>query len=103
MCAGRRSNKHDWSTERRNLIRAPSIFKAVRGTEEIGVNNIIRIAAITGVHARLGGCFNEDVGRPRAGEVVDAADIPVHEFHAARAQARKRELAATALKIIEGN
>ena len=40
---------------------------------------------------------------PAPGKVVDAADIPVHEFHAARAQARKRKLAATALKIIEGN
>src|SRR5262249_17989003 len=81
----------------------PSIFKAVRGTEQISVNNIIRIAAIAGVHARLGGCFNEDIGRPHTGQVVDAADIPVHEFHAARAQARKCELAATALKIIEGD
>src|SRR5450756_3232828 len=37
-------------------------FKAVRGAEQIGVNDVAGIAAIAGVHARLGGCFDHDVG-----------------------------------------
>ena len=79
------------------------IFKAVRGAKQVAVNKIIGIAAIARMDARLRRRLDKDVGRTRAGKVVHAANIPVHKFNAARAQARKRKLAATALKIIEGD
>jgi hypothetical protein len=78
-------------------------FKAVRGAEQIGVNDVVGIAAIAGVHARLGGCFDKDVGRARAGKIVHAADIALHELHAASSQAWQRQLAAAALEIVKGN
>jgi hypothetical protein len=79
------------------------IFKAVRGTKQVAVNKIIRIAAITGMDTRLRRRLDEDVGRTRAGKIVHAANISVHKYNATRVQARKRKLAATALEIIEGN
>src|SRR5215470_4373070 len=79
------------------------IFETVRGAKQVAVNKVIGIVTIARMNTRLRRCLDEDLGRARAGKVVHAANISVHKYNASRAQARKRKLAATALKIIERN
>src|SRR5262245_32364916 len=79
------------------------IFETVRGAKQIAVNKVIGIVTIARMDTWLRRRLDEDVGRARAGKVVHAAKISVHKYKASREQARKRKLAATALRIIEGN
>src|SRR5262245_3692899 len=79
------------------------IFETVRGAKQIAVNKVVGIVTIARMDTRLRRSLDENVGSTRAGKVVHAANISVHKYNASRAQARKRKLAATAFKIIEGN
>src|SRR5215471_2065761 len=79
------------------------IFETVRGAKQVAVNKVIGIVTIARMDARLCRRLDEDIGRTGAGKVVNATNISVHKYNASRAQARKRKLAATPLKIIEGN
>ena len=68
----------DAAGREKHEIRAmpPRMFETIGGTEQIGVDEIIRIAVIAGMHTRLGRGFDEDVGRPAAARSVGARTSP---------------------------
>src|SRR6185369_13365800 len=79
------------------------MFQAIRRPEQIGMDQIVRVAAITGMHARFGGGLDENADRPYGCKIVGRTNVAMHELDSSGAQARQGELAAAPLEVIEGD
>ena len=74
-------------------------FEAVIAAGEVGIDQIFRRSAIAGLGGRLGGAFDDQVGRVRqAGEVGKGADVAVSEGYVRGAEAGEVELGSAAVE-----
>ena len=82
---------------------APGVLKAMNRSHEVGVDDVSRVAAVTGMNAGLGGTFEEKVTGSRCFKICWAAHVTVNKIHTARFKASQRQFRSAPPKIVEGN
>ena len=80
---------------------APGELKAVVGADQVGPDQIVRTAVVSGEHGRLGGTLDERVDFLDREQVVEHANVAVHESYVSLAQAGQVELAAPSPQVVQ--
>src|ERR1035437_1288796 len=79
------------------------MLKAVGRSQQIRMNQVIWIAIIAGMHARLGGCFDDKIDRSDRREIGGRAHVAMGTIDAACTQSLKREFRSATFQIVKGD
>jgi hypothetical protein len=81
---------------------APRQFQAVIAADKVGVDQVFRRPAITGLSGRFGRALHDQIGRFRqAGQIGQRADIAMRESHFRLPQPPQIELRSAAMQVVE--